>query len=115
VVRRARRGGEAGTGSMEVSGKGSEQINAEELGSPMSRGEGVVGGTILYHWRGRRKGLSVGGVVASRSMSRGADRGCVGGGTEQEAVNEMSKTAKVVKGGRQEEHSTMRIVDLFVG
>jgi hypothetical protein len=37
-VRRGRRGGEAGTGSVEVSGKGAGQIKAEELGSSLSRG-----------------------------------------------------------------------------
>jgi hypothetical protein len=35
-----------GTGSVEVSGAGAGKIKPEELGSPLSRGAGVVGGAI---------------------------------------------------------------------
>jgi hypothetical protein len=66
-VRRGRRGGEAGTGSVEVSGKGAGQIKAEELGSPLSRGAGVVtystvcrcGHTVRLAGRGRPRITSI--------------------------------------------------------
>jgi hypothetical protein len=67
-VRRGRRGGEAGTGGVEVSGVGAGQIKAEELGSPLSRGVGVVGGTIPL--AGAAKGF-VGGRQETKE-SRGA-------------------------------------------
>jgi hypothetical protein len=47
---------------VEVSGKGAGQTKAEELGSPLSRGAGVVGGTLA---------------------GAGAAKGFVGGGEEE--------------------------------
>jgi hypothetical protein len=63
-VRRGRRGGEAGTGSVEVSGKGAGQIKAKELGSPLSRCAGMVGGAIPMAGAGAAKGFVGGGEEA---------------------------------------------------
>jgi hypothetical protein len=59
-VMQGRRGGEVGTGSVEVSGIGAGQIKAKELGSPLSGGAGVGGGAIPLAGAGEAKGF-VGG------------------------------------------------------
>jgi hypothetical protein len=49
------------------------------------------------------KGLSVGGMVAAGVGVEGSWTGVLWWGTAEKAVGERSKTAKVVKGGRDEE------------
>jgi hypothetical protein len=74
----SRRGGrlrEAGTGRVEVAGKGAGQIEAGKLGSPLSRGVSVVCGAIPL-------------------ACVGAAKGFVGGGEEAEEGGGASGTAK---------------------
>jgi hypothetical protein len=78
-VRRGRRGGGAGTGSVEVLGVGAGQIKAEELGSPLSRGAGVVGGAIPLAGPGAAKGF-VGGRQETNESRGGSGMGNEGVG-----------------------------------